>query len=79
VVYLILQIIKYIAQNIKSTFCNCGFFVAKMQLRFGIIWEGPTVEDEGSQIISDNIDSNNTSTFKSLSISSLIPPLSLGK
>jgi hypothetical protein len=54
-----------------------------MQLRFGIIWEGPTVEDEGSQIISDNSNNNNnnnnTSTLKSLSISSPLPSLSLGK
>jgi hypothetical protein len=50
-----------------------------MQLRFGVIREGPTVEDEDSQIILDNSDNNNTSTLKSLSISSLIPPLSLGK
>jgi hypothetical protein len=75
-----LQNVETIVENIKETFCNCGYVSAKMQLRFGIIWEGPTVEDEGSQIISDNSDNNNnTSTLKSLSISPLISPLSLDK
>jgi hypothetical protein len=43
-----LQNVEIIVENIKSTFCNCGYVAAKMQLRFGVIWEGPTVEDEGS-------------------------------
>jgi hypothetical protein len=50
----ILQNENTIAKNIKTTFCNCGYVEAKIQLRFSIILEGPNEENEGSQIISDN-------------------------
>jgi hypothetical protein len=43
-----LQNVETIIENIKTTFRDCGYVAAKMELRFGVIWEGPTVEDEGS-------------------------------
>jgi hypothetical protein len=39
-------------------------------LRFGVIWEGPTVEDEGTYIISDYRGDKNTSILKSMTLSS---------
>jgi hypothetical protein len=68
-----------IDENIKTTFLNWGYVAAKMQLRFGIIWEGPTVEDEGIQIISDYSEDKNTSILKSMFLSSSSSSVSLGK
>jgi hypothetical protein len=43
-----LQDVEQIVENIKMVFLNSGYITVKMQLRFGVIWEGPTVEDEGT-------------------------------
>jgi hypothetical protein len=42
-----LQNVETIVKNIKTIFCNCGYVVTKIQLRFSVIWEGPNEEDEG--------------------------------
>jgi hypothetical protein len=63
-----LQDLEQIVKNIKTKFLNCGYVVAKMQLRFSVILEGPTVEDEGTQIISDYSGNQNISILKSMSL-----------
>jgi hypothetical protein len=62
--------VEQIVENIKIMFMNCGYAAAKMQLRFGVILEGPTVEDEGTQIISDYSGDQSTSILKWMSLSS---------
>jgi hypothetical protein len=62
--------VEKIVENIKMVFLRSGYTTVKMQLRFGVIWEGPTVEDEGTQIISDYTGDQNTSILKSMSLSS---------
>jgi hypothetical protein len=57
-----LQNVETIVENIKTKLYNCGYVAATMQLRFGVILEGPNVEDEDSQIISDNSDNNNNTS-----------------
>jgi hypothetical protein len=43
-----------------------------MQLRFGVIWEGPTVEDEDSQIISVNSGNSNTIIVHTVTITIVV-------
>jgi hypothetical protein len=50
-----------------------------MQLRFGVIWENLTMEDEGTQFISNYSGDQNTSILKSMSLSSSSSSVSLGK
>jgi hypothetical protein len=58
-------------------FVESGFTAIKMQLRFGVIWEGPTVEAENHEIISsytkaliDYLPSSSSSSSSSSSLSS---------
>jgi hypothetical protein len=74
-----LQDVEKIVENIKFVFLNSGYGTVKMQLRFGVIWEGPTVEDEGTQIISDYGGDSNISILKSMSLSSSSSSMPLAK
>jgi hypothetical protein len=49
-----LQIVKQIIEKVATEFVEYGFTTVKMQLRFGVIWEGLTVEAENHEIISKN-------------------------
>jgi hypothetical protein len=74
-----LQDVERIVENIKTVFLRSGYGTVKMQLRFGVIWEGLTVEDEATLIISDYSGDSNTSILKSMSLSSSSSSMTLAK
>jgi hypothetical protein len=48
----ILQSITQIIDQVTTVFIHSGCFVVKLQLRFGFIWERPTVEVDNFELIS---------------------------
>jgi hypothetical protein len=59
-----LQSVSQIIEEVTTIFLECGFTSVKIQLRFGVIWEGLTLEARNMEFISEY-----TSTY-SLSLSS---------
>jgi hypothetical protein len=47
-----LQSVKQIIEEVTAVFVESSFTAVKMQIRFGVIWEGPTIEAENHEIIS---------------------------
>jgi hypothetical protein len=47
-----LQTVPQIVDEVTTVFINSGFTAVKMQLRFGVIWEGPTIESNNVELIS---------------------------
>jgi hypothetical protein len=47
-----LQSVKQIIEEVTAVFVESNFTAVKIQIRFGVIWEGQTVEVENHEIIS---------------------------
>jgi hypothetical protein len=62
-----LQTVTQIVDEVTAVFINSGFTAVKMQLRFGVIWEGPTVESNNIELISQytSMDSSSSSSSSS--------------
>jgi hypothetical protein len=77
-----LQSVNQIIDEVTSVFINSGFTTVKMQLRFGVIWEGPTVEAENVKLISeytsmDSLSSSSSSSSSSSLLFSLMAQLEI--
>jgi hypothetical protein len=60
-----LQSVSQIVDEVTAVFINSQFTAVKMQLRFGVIWEGSTIEAENMELIPQYTSMNSSSSSSS--------------